>query len=181
MPNFTHIIITWGFTRSFFILRKLMMFFIVEIKWEASEDHQRGLHLILAWGNNSSEGNEMGVQMWRRLGKAAAIAVLYGVTAGSAETSRGSSLSQPLPCVYFRSSPSSCPEHIPLSYCPFLRPCWDLQRYFKGQPEVNTAAASAEQRVCAGPSPLAQAQKWWKLDQILGLSIPCCFPPRSCV
>lgn len=58
----------------------------------------------------------MGVQMWRRLGRAAAIAVLYGVTAGSTETSKGSSLSQPLPCLYFRSSCSSCPEHIPSSY-----------------------------------------------------------------
>lgn len=42
----------------------------------------------------------------------------------------------------------------PFIYCPFLWPCWDLQRCLKGQPEVNTAAASAEQRVCAGPWPL---------------------------
>lgn len=75
-----------------------------------------------------------------------------GGTAGSTGTGKGNTLSQPVLFV-LQSSPSSRPEHIPLSCCSFLRPCWHLQRCFKGQPELNTAAASAEQRVCACPSP----------------------------
>lgn len=74
-----------------------------------------------------------------------------GGTAGSTETGKGSSWSQPVPFVP-QELPSSCLEHIPLSYCPFLGPCWHLQRFFKGQPELNTASASAKQGVCAGHS-----------------------------
>lgn len=65
-----------------------MIFFIVEINWEVSSDPQRELHLTLARGNNSPEGNEMGCADVKEAGKRQQLCCT-GVTAAALRQARG--------------------------------------------------------------------------------------------
>lgn len=71
-----------------------------------------------------------------------------GVTAGSTETGKGSRWSQP---VLFVVQELTQPiQNTSLHPLPLLMALLTLQGCLTGQPELSTAAASAEQRVCAG-------------------------------